>query len=108
MTEITSRVMMSFTLPLCDLTYSPASWLVDAIISRHHERRRSVPVSARCNRSPSLTMPITLLSLSTMGTALDHQFCGCLDGCILVDCNYLTRHYVHSAHYNTSSLTHGH
>src|SRR5437867_1459057 len=50
--------------------YSPASSLVDDTISGHHERRRSVPVSARCNRSPSLTMPITRLPLSTTGTAL--------------------------------------
>src|SRR6516162_5389016 len=46
------------------------SLFVDAIMSSHHDRRRSVPVSARCNRSPSLTMPITLLSVSTTGTAL--------------------------------------
>ncbi|MGA7261475.1 MAG: hypothetical protein WA709_33925 [Stellaceae bacterium] len=62
--------MTSFTLPLWGLMYSPASLLVDDTMSNHHERRRSVPVSARCKSSPSLTISVTRLSLSTTGTAL--------------------------------------
>ena len=106
-TEMTSRVMTSFTLPLCDFRYSPASLLVDDTISSHHERRRSVPVSARCKRSPSLTMPITRFSLSTTGTAL--MPCSAisfarLHGRILADRNHLARHHVHRAHRNLLQL----
>ena len=70
-TETTSRVITSRACRACDLTYSEAdrSWLNKR---SHHEPARawrSVPISCRCRRSPSLTMP-TRRPSSRMGTAL--------------------------------------
>ena len=107
-TDRTSRIMTSLTLPLCDLMYSPASWLVDDIISSHHERRRSVPVSARCNRSPfahHADHPVILIDDRNGAYAVRcHELCGLWHSSVFVDRNHPGRHHVHRAHHSSSGL----
>ncbi len=59
-TVTTSRVITSSTLRPCACAYSSASWPGATRSSIHRVRCRSVPISARRRKSPSVTIPTSL------------------------------------------------
>src|SRR6516164_463262 len=69
-TLTTSRVMTSSTRRACDLMYSAAIREFAENHSLQGERRRSVPVSARRSKSPSVMIPTSCPFLSRTGTPL--------------------------------------
>src|SRR6516162_7119136 len=72
-TLTTSRVITSSTRRAWDLMYSAASRELAENHSLQRERRRSVPVSARRSKSPSVMIPTSCPFLSRTGTPLTRR-----------------------------------
>src|SRR5262245_35677492 len=97
----TSSVMMSATRLACDLTYSAASREFDENGLLQRGRCRSVPISTRRSKSPSVTIPTSLPSLSSRNATdakVEHQPRKLFDGGIRRCGHHCPDHHISRPH----------